>query len=393
MENQELIDKIKSKYLLENIFKYIPNINFKLSLFFYSKSFQEKCSIKLENYKEKFIERMNGYDISEFLYSKVYKKDYLKKKYEKFLLEKRFKAKQFEKFLYSFLENEKINEQKIIQDKSEIIINIDSPLLEVLSKTKNFEKKYTINISQLDIDKFNLKQDYITYFNKLNQSNIKFYSLLYQIDDLNKMNYLGELNIDFKKIKKLTIESRGDKNNCFSNIKQIKKFLGFFSMSNNLIYLNINLDFGNFKEDYGFFEKINNCKLLNYLYVKNLHYNKQFSIKLKYLKILSLRNCYDLQIENIFCDILEILDFSNSRRITFKCKNNQCINLNKLKELDLSYSHFDLKQLKYLNCNNLEVLKLESNQITNIKITEERGFDKREDMMDIKQGLSNKLEF
>ena len=46
MEDQNLIKKIKSTYILKNIFNYIKDNNFKLKLFIHSKLFQNKIDIK-----------------------------------------------------------------------------------------------------------------------------------------------------------------------------------------------------------------------------------------------------------------------------------------------------------------------------------------------------------
>ena len=63
---------------------------------------------------------------------------------------------------------------KKIKDMLNIYINIDSPLFEILSKTKYFDKIYTIYISTKIIDEYKLKDDYIIRFKNLNNSNIKY---------------------------------------------------------------------------------------------------------------------------------------------------------------------------------------------------------------------------
>lgn len=40
MENEEIIDKINSKFILNHIFDYIEDSNFKLKFFIHSKSIQ-----------------------------------------------------------------------------------------------------------------------------------------------------------------------------------------------------------------------------------------------------------------------------------------------------------------------------------------------------------------
>ena len=143
MANQELI-KIKSSYILKNIFNYIQDDNIQFKLFFYSKFFQNKLDIKLIDYKEKYINKI-GFDINKYLHieQKNYKKDNLVKKYNNFLLEKKFNKKEFEKIIYDLLDNKKT---KDIKENSEILIDMESPLYEIISKTKIFENNYDIYI-------------------------------------------------------------------------------------------------------------------------------------------------------------------------------------------------------------------------------------------------------
>jgi len=69
MEKQRLLNKLKSSYIIKNIFEYIDSkalLEFKI--FFYSKSFQKKLNIKLIDYKEKYLEKI---DISQYLYRTI----------------------------------------------------------------------------------------------------------------------------------------------------------------------------------------------------------------------------------------------------------------------------------------------------------------------------------
>ena len=84
MENQYLINKIKSSYIIKYIFNYIKDNNFQLKLFFYSKLFQNKLDLTLI-YKEKYIDKI-GFDINKYLHKEKDKEDNLIKKYDNFLL-------------------------------------------------------------------------------------------------------------------------------------------------------------------------------------------------------------------------------------------------------------------------------------------------------------------
>ena len=46
MEEKSILEKINSKYIFEEIFKYIENENFKMNLLCYSKALQKKNKYK-----------------------------------------------------------------------------------------------------------------------------------------------------------------------------------------------------------------------------------------------------------------------------------------------------------------------------------------------------------
>ena len=111
-------------------------------------------------------------------------------------MEKKINKKSFEHIIYEILENKQI---KGIYKGNETYINIDSPLFETISKLSHFEKNYTIYISQKNIDEYNLKNEYIKLFDKLNKSNIKYISIFYFSKNI-RIKYLKQLNIDYNKI-------------------------------------------------------------------------------------------------------------------------------------------------------------------------------------------------
>ena len=71
-----------------------------------------------------------------------------------------------------------------VKEDNEKLINIESLLFGLVSKTNNFENIFTIYLSQKFIDKYNSKDYYKKAFNKFNDSNIKYISLSY----LNNIN-------------------------------------------------------------------------------------------------------------------------------------------------------------------------------------------------------------
>ena len=180
MDNECLINNIKSYYIINNIFNYIPDNIFKEKLFLYSKSFQSKLRLNLIGLKEKYLNKI-GFDLDKFFYASFdtyrvggrkdfiidqNKKDFLTKEYDNYFKEKKINKEKLGKIIYEIFENKKGNYEKLI--------NIDSPLFNIISKTKNFEKIFTINIDQIIIDEYKLKDDYITFFSNLNNNKIKY---------------------------------------------------------------------------------------------------------------------------------------------------------------------------------------------------------------------------
>ena len=204
MQKQRLIYKIKSPYIITSIFNYVLDNNFTMKLFIYSKSFQNKLNLNLIGLKEKYLLKI-GFDISKYLYieQNKYKKDFLTIKYNNFLIENKNDKEGFEKIICDILENKK--SKNINEEGYETLINIDSPLFEIISITKNFENNYILYISQKNIDEYKLIDDYKKIFDKLNKSNIKYSSIFFSFHDKKKINYIKEINIDFNKIKSITL--------------------------------------------------------------------------------------------------------------------------------------------------------------------------------------------
>ena len=156
---KNIINNIKSKHILNYIFKYIEDKNFQDKLFLYSKKFQNKLDIKLLRLKENYLKTIN---LDDYLYIDPrffqFKTDYLTKKYNKFVIEKKINKEKFENIIYEIFENKEIKdiEEEDVRklDKKKKFINIESPLFKILSKTKNFGKIFTIRFLQETIDEY-----------------------------------------------------------------------------------------------------------------------------------------------------------------------------------------------------------------------------------------------
>ena len=90
MDQSGLINKIKSLYVLQGIFNYIEDENFKSKLFLHSKSFQKKLDIKFYSLKENYL-RQIGFNIKQYLHidEDKYKRKILSQKYDDFLTKKK----------------------------------------------------------------------------------------------------------------------------------------------------------------------------------------------------------------------------------------------------------------------------------------------------------------
>ena len=166
--------------MLLGIYNFIEDKNFAHKLLFYSKKYQNKLEINYSYCFKKYFDELL-FDLNEFLYKDEdkYKKDILRKKYDNFLVENKLNKDEFEKIIYEVINNKNEKDEKKL-------INLDSPLLAILSKTKVFDEMFTIYISQKNIDEYKLKDEYITIFNKLSNSNIKYISICYIFNEIKK---------------------------------------------------------------------------------------------------------------------------------------------------------------------------------------------------------------
>ena len=154
MKNKtNVINNIKSKHILNSIFNYIKDKNFKDKLFLYSKKFQNKLVIKLIRLKENYLKKIK-FDLDKYLYIEpgLYKKDFLTKEYNKFLEEKKVNKKIIENIIYDIYENKEIKDiDEVDVDKieaNEKYINIESPLFKILSNKKFWKYFYNSYFSK-----------------------------------------------------------------------------------------------------------------------------------------------------------------------------------------------------------------------------------------------------
>ena len=293
MEKESILEKIKSKYILENIFDYVKGENFKLKLFAYSKKLQKKFDLKLLDYKNIYLK--NRINLFEFLsdykkegYPKNYDKKELTNKFNSTLNKLKLKEENITDYIINFFKN---YEKK---ENDEIYIDIYSPFFDLLSKEEYFWKKFIIPIISEFIDKNKLKNDYISFFNKINKLNINF-SLLFLYINENSINYLKELGINFNKIKKFIASPTNSSEFILvdnkKNFNDFLKILFSFDNINNLNYLKIHIYGNEHKIKLNIIESLNNFKCLEYLYLAGIDLESTFIINLPNLKKLFISGC------------------------------------------------------------------------------------------------------
>ena len=357
-----MIYRIKSIYIIKNIFSFIKDKNIELKLFIYSNYFLNKFNINRSDIYKKYLNRLD-FDFNKYIFinEEHYNKDKLRKDYDDFISKNKLNKTKFENIVC-----------KVINDQNEIdvekYINVDSPLLEILSKTKNFEKNYTIYISQKNIDKYDLKNDYIKIFKKLKNLNIR-YSSIYYIFKEEKFFYLQTLNINCNNIRKLSLY-----NACsLINDKSFNKIINILDLFRNLekisikgkkklILKNNQLYFYNPKLN------INGNEILNINTLEKVNLQKLKELNLSSNKISDIT-----VLEKVKFDILEVLNLSDNEISDINILEK--VNFKNLKELNLSRNKIsDITVLEKVKFDILEILNLKYNEISDINILENSNF-------------------
>ena len=129
---------------------------------------------------------------------------------------------------------------------------------------------------------------------------------------MNQIQLIKKFNINFNQIERLTINNTDNELDEASNEEEEEdeylsedcqnfyKILFSFQIGNNLTYLNICLDIGycNMNLNPKYFENLNECKSLEYLYLSYFTFECNFLFKLKNLKKLYMRFCNNIIFDN-----------------------------------------------------------------------------------------------
>lgn len=392
MEKKEYLEKIKSKYIFKNIFEYIKDPNFKYKLFIHSKSLQDKVGIELADYVANKLEL----DISSYFHiyqSENFDEDILKKRLQEDLLKYRLDSNLFEKILIKKLKskyeeiksnNKNENLYYLLYKNWKLKIDYYSPLLDIVSKTEYFSEIFMIILNIETIQKYNQKKSYSSMFEKLNKSKVKYPEIVFIYKNTDDIQYLRELNIDFYKVKSLTVQL------CFglsfferSSLKKDYKYFfeNLFSLEgieNNLISLYLkNVSDKNTIEPV-YFKNINNLHSLEYLELNDYKLSQAFELKLYNLKEIKFESCKNISFDD--SDIFKIEKITIYKSYIPNPKS--LIKFPYLKELNLDSNNYfidftSLKKLIKIEANAFDFIKLEENELEEVNLNI-NSFDKEE---------------
>lgn len=248
---KDILNKIKSNYILTNIFGYINNET-KLKLFVHSKLYQKKFNLQLNDYLQNYV-LTYGIDFEKYIgnYKKIWDNYYYLKEDE---LLKDFKT--FEKYIIDYF---KIYKNKFLKKYSEdnIVISLISPYFPIFSKIGIFNQIFTIEIPRINKDN---NESIINVFKNINKTENKISSILIRSVNSEDIDKIKKLNINFNYIKRLSIYER-EYSYCVDDI--FDNFFKYFK--NNLTYLSIVLYE---KLNPKYIKQINNLKCLETLKIE-----------------------------------------------------------------------------------------------------------------------------
>ena len=335
--NENIIAKINSKYIFNNIFEYTYITCFKYNLIKYSKLLQEKFEISKTEFKK----------ISSIISLKLIYPEIILENKNKILTASKeinitFKELMnkiiltlFEKKMKDFFENNELEYYPINNEK----------MIELLIENSIFLKKSNLEIN-LNEELINNK-DFINYIQIIIDLNLPiFLSFVTKQENIEKESFFKKLDdIKISKLSKISIDSPFFRNISFNNILE-------FSYDGNLS----NDDF-----------KIIN-KFKNLTYLKLLNNSKEFEaliIDFKNLTFLSVLNCSRANIiieSEDFAKNLKYFEFDDEEIIKFKFNDEPT--KNKINFVNLEYLYFlhDIidfdksKKIKKLKDNKIELI-------------------------------------
>ena len=373
MNSNRLLQKISSKYIFQIIFHYIEDNIIPMKIIFYSKYFQKKLDLSIFDYQKIYFKNI-GFNIKKYLSNfstdseiKYNDKELLIKKFNEDLLKYKINVNDINKYVMNYF-------QKVdVKDNIDYYKYIDvySPFFDIISKSKIFEKYFIIPISIELIKNYELKNDYIRAFKRLNELKIKYSALMLIYKNGKDINYLNEFNINFSEIKKLDILQNIDGNN---NDFLCKTLFSFKNISKNLT----NLELKVYDEiESKSFEGLNEMLSLKTLKLENVKLkNNTFILKLNNLELLSLKFCENIELSPLIC--LNMIELFLVCSCIIESESKFMLKFNSLEilediESDYNIDYSSLKKLKKLTISIEDFLKLGELFLESISIYSDKG--------------------
>ena len=403
-----MLEKIKSKFIFNNIFEYIPidSDKYKLKLINHNKALQKILHIDLIDYQKFFLKKKSifysNYNIINFD-TNDFNKNILNKKAEDDLKKYNLKLDDvkniFEKYNKKYLKKEKNNKIFILEDNIQLY-DIYSPFIESLIPFKN---DIFINLPLDHIKKYNLINDYKRFFEKY-RNNIKLINI--SLDKTEQVKLLEELNINSFLIECIVIELKKNSNDNDENNENLDKkkndnnnlisqlFAFLINQKNlNSLKLNFNKFDHDYKIDNKIFSPLNNLQSLKNINLENINILHKFIIKLEHLEILKMYYC-----SNIFFDnntstknlkYLNINNFNNGNN------SNDNYNFPNLEELSIFHSSININnksliKLKELGFDKISIIENCIKYSPIEKITQYGNFNKGEEEIKLINAIINK---
>ena len=393
IENKSILEKINSKYIINNLLSFILDKTFFLKLFLYSKSLQNKVNIHLYDYIEQYSNKRIKWE--DYLYPMnydIFTKDYLKNSLEKKLLEYNLKdEKIIQKIVINYFRNKKINnDKKLCEDDFDYIIDIFSPFFNYLVKNDSLTKFFTIIIPTETIKKHNLKKYYISKFNELNELKVKYNSLSLSFNEYGKLNYLKDIKINTNYIEKLNFYIDFYCKSEEPLFKTIDNIFNLIISSTNLISLSLNFRSINISSKSFIF--INQLKSLKYLKLNSIIFKDTFTLNLSNLEILNISICQNIDFTNdVLLNLKKIALFNEIPDKKDLIRGSELEVITSIYKINKIIDCKSLKKLKYFNGNLKDFLLLDSPLLEEVDLKNDYSYESDDEMILIKKLCSLKF--
>ena len=211
---------------------------------------------------------------------------------------------------------------------------------------------------------------------------------IYQND--NNIQYLADFKI-FSKIKRLRLkkESTLDINEMINDKNFFKLLFSPKNInSNNLVYLDIEIDISYHRINAKIVKSLNKFKLIKHLKLKGFVFEKTFYLKLIQLKSLNLWSCKNITFDENSCSCLKEMHLFDSHIV----KSKSLLNFNELKILDGAQTFYDIINLKSLEKlrkfqgEAYDFIHLENELLEQITLSSETNYSQ-----EIEQKMINKI--